>query len=67
MKILFNSGSLTVLKGKVYANHPTKIDQLKQNIRNEIVNIDLATLNRVFRSFEERLDRCIENNGGHIE
>ncbi len=55
------------LKGKVYANNPQTITQLEENIRIEIVNIDLPTLGHVYHNFEQRIDHCTDSDGGLVE
>jgi hypothetical protein len=56
-----------MLKGKVYETNPRTISELEERIRVILATVDLAMLNRVFQSFENRVKECIENKGGHIE
>ncbi len=55
------------MKGKVYANSRQTVTQLEENIRNQIANIDLPTLGRVYHKFEQRIDHCIDSDGGLAE
>ncbi|KAJ4432251.1 hypothetical protein ANN_20868, partial [Periplaneta americana] len=43
------------LKGKVYANNPRTLEDLKDNILNEILRIDAAELRKVYNNILERL------------
>jgi len=38
------------LKGKIYANNPKILEDLKENVRTEIRRIDTAELHRVYES-----------------
>ena len=55
------------LKSVVYQNRPRNIDELKEAITQEIRNISRETLLQVRRSFSERIEKCLEVNGGHFE
>ena len=50
------------LKGKVYETNPHTLEVLKQNIRNEIVNITVAQLNRVNQNVFSRY-ACLAEGG----
>jgi hypothetical protein len=56
-----------MLKGKVYANKPSTIDELKSNISNEIAAIPPATLTATFNSMERRVHMCLEAGGDHFQ
>ena len=53
------------LKEKVYRNKLDTIEELKENIRAEIRNINPETLNSVMENVLERLRQCETENGGH--
>ena len=55
------------LKARVYNPIPKTKEELKENIRREIKNIDKSILKSVFHNFKKRLDSVIRENGGHIE
>ena len=55
------------LKSVVYRHRPRNIDELKEAITQEIRNIPRETLLRVKMSFSERIEKCLEVNGGHFE
>jgi hypothetical protein len=55
------------LKARVYSPIPKTIEELKENIRREIQNIEKTTLKSVFENFKKRLDLVIQEKGGHIE
>lgn len=52
------------LKGKVYANKPDTLAQLKANIRQEIAQITPEMLQKVMK--EKRADMCVAASGGHL-
>ena len=54
------------LKSKVYANAPQTIQNLKNNIRAEIVAVDPVLLERVIENFVTRMQACKKNLGGHM-
>ena len=53
-----------LFEGKVYANHPQTIQQLKDNIRAEIEVIDPLLLEKVIRCSDAGLYR--RSRGGHM-
>lgn len=56
------------LKDKVYANgYFGNIADLMAVICEEIAKIDVVTLERVIKSFNERLQLVIDNDGDHIK
>ena len=55
------------LKSVVYRNRPRNIDELKEAIRQEIRSIPRETLLRAKRSFLERIELCLQAEGGHFE
>ena len=55
------------LKSKVYNPRPATLDQLEQNIRNQVAALDPAMINRAILDMRSRAERCIANNGGHVE
>ena len=52
------------VKDQVYKVSPTTKKDMKQRIREAFRS---STLNDTNRYFEERIQACLENNGGHIE
>lgn len=54
------------LKGKVYANNPKTLQDLKNNIETEIAAIPSETLKRVVANFRKRLIECEAQQGGHL-
>ena len=48
------------LKGKVYANNPKTLEDLKENIRTEIRRIDTAKLHRVCDNMLQLAQKCID-------
>ena len=55
------------LKSKVYNPRPSTLDQLEQNIRDQVALLDPAMVNRAILDIRSRAERCIANNGGHVE
>ncbi len=55
------------VKGNVYTNNPQMVTQLEENIHNETVNIELPTLGRVYHNFVQRIDHCIDSDGGLVK
>lgn len=55
------------IKNMVYSEPPTTKNDMKQRIRRAFQNISVDILQNVARSFEDRLQFCIEANGGHFE
>jgi len=55
------------LKARVYEHKPRTLDDLKEAIRVEVAQIDRAMLERVEANFQERLQKCINENGHHMK
>ena len=55
------------LKSKVYRVKIRSIQQLKQRIMAAAADITPETLQKVFRSAEERWQLCLDTQGGHVE
>lgn len=55
------------VKGKVYANNPATIQQLKENIRGVIAEIEPELCRKVMENFVKRVDICQRSRGGHLE
>src|SRR5277367_1609163 len=55
------------LKEEVFKTKPTNTDELKQQIRNVIVNISQDTLQAVTRNCALRFRDCFVRNGAHFE
>lgn len=47
-----------LLKGRVYINKPQTIQELKQNIRAEITNLESETLHALMQNALERAITC---------
>lgn len=54
------------LKQKVYERRPQTIQDLKMRISEEIESIGPELLRRVMQNFRQRLQYCIEAQGGHL-
>jgi hypothetical protein len=54
------------LKGKVYANNPKTLEDLKENILTEIRRNDTAELHRVYDNMLQRAQNCIDVQGDHF-
>jgi len=48
-------------------NNPHTTDDLKIAITEYIRNVDRAMLNTVFENTVRRVNKCLENGGGHFE
>ena len=55
------------LKGKVYANKPSTIQQLKANIREEMSALGPEILTKVMENALERARQVEANNGRHLK
>ncbi|GBM82618.1 hypothetical protein AVEN_26801-1 [Araneus ventricosus] len=55
------------LKAKVYTHKLKTLDELKDAIRLEIAAIPPAMVEKVMLNFRERLHKCIENEGKHLD
>ena len=55
------------LNGKVYANKPRNSEELKPSIRREIAAISEDMLQRVMLNFNERLRKCLQAGGRHLD
>lgn len=54
------------VKGKVYADDPQTIDQLKDNIRRVIGDIEPQLCDNVMENFTKRMVACQKSRGGHL-
>ncbi|XP_017795069.1 PREDICTED: uncharacterized protein LOC108576567 [Habropoda laboriosa] len=54
------------LKSKVYASKPQTIDELKANIRAEIIAIPPEMLEKVMENAAKRAHFALDNKGGHL-
>ena len=54
------------IKSLVYANKPGTLDDLKDNIQREIVNVPVEICARVVENCVQRIDRCKRARGGHM-
>lgn len=55
------------LKERVYVNKPATIEQLKDNIRAEIRELQPAILRKVMDNALKRATLCETANGGHLK
>lgn len=55
------------LKARVYTNKPCTLDELKEIINQEIVNLSPAILEKVFNSFSARLEESLVKEGFHLK
>ena len=55
------------LKYRAFANKPTSITELKENVREEIRAIPRSVCRSVLLNFAKRLKKCTDLNGGHLE
>ena len=55
------------MKNSVYSNDPHTTDELKMSITEYIRNVDRAILNTVFENTIRRVNKRLENGGGHFE
>jgi len=56
-----------VMKNSVYLNNPHTTDELKMVFTEYIPNVDHAILNVVFENTVRRVNKYLENGGGHFE
>ncbi len=54
------------VKGKVYANNPQTIQELKDNIRGVIREIEPHLCENVIENFDKRMAACKKSRGGHL-
>lgn len=54
------------LKDQVYKNNPQTIDELKNNIRGAIGEINLHMCDKVIENFKKRIAVCNRSHGGHL-
>ena len=54
-------------KGKIYANRPQTLDDLKQNVAHYATEITNDTWEKVGQNFCIRVKACFNKNGAHIE
>jgi hypothetical protein len=54
------------VKGKVYANNPQTIQELKDNIRGVICEIEPHLCENVIENFDKRMAACKKSRGGHL-
>jgi len=55
------------IKDKVYSKSPSSLDELKDGIKIAFTEVPVAMCERVCRSVESRLQRCIESDGAQIQ
>jgi hypothetical protein len=54
------------VKEKVYAHRPYTIHQLKDCIREEILEILVNMLRKVMDNVRQRAEMCVKYNGAHL-
>ena len=52
-----------LLKDKVYKNTPLKIEQLKDAIRQEIQDVNVDTMEKIFQNLEKSIQVCLDVKG----
>ena len=55
------------VKQKVYQNKPQNLQELRNNIRHQIVAIKQEGIHRVFENLKRRIDLCIGELGRHFQ
>ena len=55
------------LKYRAFANKPTNITELKENIMEEIRAIPMSACKSVLLNFAKRLKKCTDLNGRYLE
>ena len=55
------------LKARVYEHKPRTLEELKEAICEEVAQIDKAMIEKVYANFQERLQKCITDNGHHMK
>lgn len=55
------------LKERVYVNKPQNIEELKQNIRTEIAQLEPETLRNVMQNVLKRAINCQREDGRHLK
>ncbi len=55
------------VKSKVYATRPPDIAELKERIRGAFAEITVEMRQKTVLAYRERLEKVIENGGGHVE
>ena len=55
------------LKSKVFADKPTSLAHLKENIRHEMVAITRFMCRATIRNFTVRLNECRKREGLHLD
>ena len=54
------------VKDKCYVDKPQTIDVLKDNIREEIGEIQLHTIDNVFKNWTDHVDYCMDSRSSHL-
>ncbi len=55
------------LKSRVYRTQPEDLDELRERLQHEFAMLPQEMVNRAIRSYEARLQRCIEVGGENVE
>lgn len=50
----------------IYANKPTTLEELRDNIESEIANVPVDMCERVVENWLQRIDHCKRARGGHM-
>jgi len=56
-----------LLKDKVYKNTPRKIEQLKDAIRQEIQDVNVDTMEKIFQNLEKSIQVCLDVKGDQFQ
>ena len=54
------------VKDNCYADKPDKIDALKDNIREDIGEIQLHTIDNVLKNWTDRVGYCMTSRSSHL-
>ena len=55
------------IKSKIYAEKCTTLDDLREKIKTAFEGISEETRQHVIEGYRRRLERCLENDGDHVE
>jgi hypothetical protein len=55
------------LREKVYAQHPSNLQELQEKILHECGQIPIETCRSACHAFKARLEKCVMEKGGHVE
>ena len=56
-----------MMNHQVYSPRPATLDELENNIRREVGDLDPAMIKRALKDMMVRANLCVNANGGHFE